>query len=93
MQITFNTGRLYTREGQIITARYDEADEMVYFTDHSRMIRNQCFPLASTACRPMTPSFLATQLMREYDHGRFTYAPWEKKVERDEEARVHQFRL
>lgn len=93
MQITFNTGRLYTKEGQIITARYDADEEMVYFTDHSRMIVNQMFPLASTACWPMTPSFLATRLMREYDYGRFTCAPWEKAVQRDETATVHQFRL
>ncbi len=93
MQITFNTGRLYTKEGQIITARYDAEDEMVYFTDHSRMIINQMFPLASTACFPMTASYLATAVMKAYDNSRFDYAPWSKEVKRVEDAMVHQFRL
>ena len=93
MQITFNTSRLYTAEGQIITARYDADEEMVYFCDHSRMIYDQMFPLASTACFPMTPSFLATAVMKAYDHHEYTWAPYAKRPVRDEKAPVHLFRL
>ena len=93
MQITFNTGRLYTKEGQIITARYDAEEEKVYFCDHSRMIYDQMFDLASTACFPMTPSYLASAVMKAYDHSRHTYAPFDKRPVRDENDKVHDFRL
>ncbi len=96
MQITFNTGRLYTREGQIITARYDEEEGKTYFTDHSRMIHNQVIegPMNLPDVEPgYQPRFLATFVMEAYDNSRFTYAPWEKKVVQDETAEVHKFRL
>jgi hypothetical protein len=36
MLVTFNTGRLYTRSGQIIVAEYDDGE--IRFNDVSRMI-------------------------------------------------------
>ena len=88
--ITFNTGRLYTREGQIITAHYDDEVEVLTFNDHSRMITGQ-YPLASTSCFPMTPSFLATRLMSMYDRGGYDYSVEAWKLRRQDQ--VHQFRL
>ena len=93
MQITFNTGRLYTAEGQIITARYDAQDEKIYFTDHSRMIADQMIDHPDDHWRPMTELRLAETVMKAYDHGRYTYAPWEKKVVRDETKAPLYFRL
>ncbi len=90
MQVTFNTKRQYTAEGQIITARYDEVDEMIYFSDHSRMIVDQqiicSFP-------PRDPEELAIKTMRAYDNSRFTFAPFAKRVVRDEQAPVLEVRL
>lgn len=40
MQITFNTKRLYTKEGQVITARLYEKG-LVDFYDQSRLIAGQ----------------------------------------------------
>jgi hypothetical protein len=37
MKIYFNTGRLYTAEGQVITAEWDGKDSIT-FRDHSRGI-------------------------------------------------------
>ena len=37
-KFTFNTGRGYTPEGQLITVEYDADDRALYFTDHSRSI-------------------------------------------------------
>lgn len=90
MQTTFNTGRLYTAEGQIITARYDAADEMIYFTDHSRMIHDQQI---TCSIAPRDTEDLARKTMRAYDNSRFTYAPFEKRVKRDESAPVQEYRL
>lgn len=90
MQVTFNTKRLYTAEGQIITARYDAADEMIYFTDHSRMIHDQQI---TCALPPRDTEELARKTMRAYDNIRFTYAPFEKRVKRDEAAPVLEVRL
>lgn len=90
MQTTFNTGRLYTKEGQIITARFDAIDEMIYFTDHSRMIHNQQI---TCSFPPLDIADLARKTMKAYDRSAFTYAPWEKKVERDESAPVQEYRL
>ena len=43
MKLTFNTGRQYTRSGQIVVAEYDEDKKEIRFNDTSRMIHGK-FP-------------------------------------------------
>lgn len=90
MQITFNTKRLYTAAGQIITARYDAADEMIYFSDHSRMIVDQQI---TCSIAPRDEDDLARKTMRAYDASRFTYAPFAKRVVRDETVEPREIKL
>ena len=82
MQITFNTNRKYTAEGQIITARYDAEDKKIYFCDHSRMIYDK--QIECTLLPPRDAEDLARKTMQAYDNSRHTWAPFDKRPVRDE---------
>lgn len=64
--ITFNTGRKYTNEGQVITATL-HGDGVVTFMDHSRMIDGEFGPI--TPAQELTENLV----MAMYDNG--TYCP------------------
>jgi len=61
LTIRFNTGRAYTREGQIITATL-HSDGIVTFMDHSRMIDGE-FSL------PPSEVFSRKAVLSRYDAG------------------------
>lgn len=61
--ITFNTGRKYTAEGQVIKATLHE-DGIVTFFDHSRSIDGQFAILDDVFFNKET-------IMSEYDAGRY----------------------
>lgn len=63
--ITFNTGRKYTAEGQIIKATLHD-DGVITFMDHSRHIDGQFGPI--TPPQPLTKELV----MAAYDAGRAT---------------------
>lgn len=76
-QITFNTGRSYTEEGQIITAifipeRQDDYWEVqigtLYFNDESRGIIGK-FDKAQFLLGDISPLEMETVLMAMYDKG------------------------
>ena len=68
MQITWNTGRLYTDEGQIITAEL--CADCILFADHSRGIVGRIE--LPQLLRIELPSQLARHVMDRYDHGRYS---------------------
>jgi hypothetical protein len=61
--IQFNTRRLYSAEGQVITATLHD-DGVVTFMDHSRMIDGE-FLLGDVA------AFSQQVVLRRYDHGQY----------------------
>lgn len=63
--ISFNTGRRYTREGQLVVATLHD-DGIVTFMDHSRSISGE-FPLA-----PLSTVFDQATVMTRYDEGAYT---------------------
>jgi len=68
MQITFNTGRLYTPEGQIITALLMRGH--IIFHDTSRGISGTiALPKLYTI---LTPAELERHVMSQYDIGAYT---------------------
>lgn len=73
MEITFNTGRLYTARGQIITARFDPATGKVWFNDHSRMVDGgftvKDDPTVLAQMWKAKPEAFAKAVMRRYDAG------------------------
>jgi len=62
--IEFNTGRKYTREGQVVRATLHD-DGVITFMDHSRMIDGEFGPI--------TPAQELTQalVMAMYDNGTY----------------------
>jgi|KBSMisStandDraft_5_1062788.scaffolds.fasta_scaffold924458_2 hypothetical protein len=60
---SWNTGRLYTKAGQIIIASWDDEDGEVTFNDISRMIDGQ---LRTAYASP--PRSLQSVVMNAYDH-------------------------
>jgi hypothetical protein len=65
--IEFNTGRLYTKEGQFIKATL-HSDGYVTFMDHSRSIDGG-FKL------PRYASFDRVEIMHHYDHNNYNNTP------------------
>jgi hypothetical protein len=69
--VTFNTHRQYSKEGQIITAKWDGSTHIAYFVDHTRGISG-CFEAAHG--RPYSeldlPRFMR-MLMGNYDRGNY----------------------
>ena len=69
MQTTFNTGRQYTHEGQVITAAIADGWD-VYFNDHSRCIwgkLNYSYPYNQA-----DEARLQDFVLQEYDNMRYT---------------------
>ena len=98
MQITFNTARLYTARGQIVTAKFDPATGTVWFNDHSRMVSGSFVvdnqSVAFTWQR--YPESFARAVMRRYDKGGTHECPIEDyRIARDlrEGEEVLQFRI
>ncbi len=91
--ITFNTSRLYTREGQVITASYDNVTNMVYFHDHSRMVYGEF----SQSFRTMDPieeqtDYFIRTLMSKYDAGKVEYySPTARDLERQDTVHIGRF--
>jgi hypothetical protein len=88
MKITFNTGRLYTKEGQVVSAQFDECEEKIWFNDHSRGVWG-CIDAPNKAFR--TPGGLADYVMARYDRHEYKMDMTSGYVQR--EAEVHHFRL
>lgn len=63
--ITFNTGRLYTKEGQVIRAV--ETGDTIQFADFSRMIYGE-IPSSGTF---EGPDDFIQYVMRAYDYGHY----------------------
>ncbi|TIW53837.1 MAG: hypothetical protein E5V54_24045 [Mesorhizobium sp.] len=85
--ITFNTMRLYQKDGQIIRAVFDESASVVRFNDFSRMVSGE-FPYQ----RYNNSEFdLARAVMVAYDHGIYTYT--REAPRRDPDAKVKEIRL
>ena len=62
-KITFNTGRKYTAEGQVITAEYDPKENVIHFMDHSRLINGTVDPIFALD----TVYDIARTVMQRYD--------------------------
>jgi hypothetical protein len=69
MDIQFNTGRLYTVEGQVIRALYDAEAEVIHFADFSRACNGTIQVPSNTTFR--TPGGLAQFVMSRYDRGEY----------------------
>jgi hypothetical protein len=77
MKVYFNTGRLYTAEGQVITAEWDGKDSIT-FRDHSRGIDG-----VITTCKHIWDELhLAGAVMAAYDRGLYLYPTKEISIVR-----------
>ncbi|TPJ51755.1 MULTISPECIES: hypothetical protein [unclassified Mesorhizobium] len=85
--LTFNTGRLYTKDGQVIRAVFDANAGVVRFNDFSRMVSGE-FPYQR---HNNTPQDLALAVMLAYDHGIYTYT--REAPRRDPDAEIRSIRL
>ena len=65
--VTFNTGRLYTKEGQVIRATFD--GQIVRFSDFSRMVSGE-FPYQR---HDDTDASFVRLVMTAYDHSIYRY--------------------
>lgn len=73
LNFTFNTGRLYAPEGQIVTAAYDPEACVAYFTDHTRMVSGK-FSLSAGSRYDAwcdNPAIFARSVMAHYDSGNY----------------------
>lgn len=68
MDIQFNTGRLYTHEGQIIRAIWNEDAETIHFADFSRACHGT-ISVPERAITFRTPGGMAAYVMERYDRG------------------------
>lgn len=76
MKFTFNTGRQYSPEGQII--HVEVTPERVYFNDESRGIAGSF----DTFELPPTSQYWAkSDVLMQYDHGVYRLEPTPKKGE------------
>ena len=80
IDITFNTGRCYTAEGQVIRATYDPATLELRFDDHSRMISGSYANVRLSTPNTLErleeePERFARFVMRFYDRGEYQWAP------------------
>lgn len=93
--ITFNTSRLYTAEGQIVTASYDPETNLCKFVDHSRMCEGQFVTsLAHLPVDETTIRLFARRVMRAYDtHSGDEYDHWIKGDKPQRQDVVHEFRI
>lgn len=63
---TWNTGRFYQRDGQIIIATWHAEDGVVTFNDVSRMITGEL-----KQRYPQAPASLRSAVMHGYDHNQY----------------------
>jgi hypothetical protein len=68
MKVFFNTGRLYTKEGQVISAEWDGKGNIL-FCDHSRGIGGTI----TTSNYNWDEYHLAKAIMAAYDHGLYLH--------------------
>lgn len=78
----FNTGRAYTREGQVITVAYDYENNIVYFNDHSRMVWGEYTPDRTYASRTPHLPLLARGVMDHYDRNDYVMSSAAGQLER-----------
>lgn len=85
---TFNTGRLYTKEGQVISVSFDYRTQMIYFNDHSRMVDGSMKARKPYASREPANFLIAAEVMDRYDRGSEAgveyYCPHELRPKRQE---------
>lgn len=100
MEITFNTGRLYTQRGQIITANFDPTTGVVLFNDHSRMVNGSFIVEGTVQTRSLlwknNPESFAKAVMRRYDAGGTHEGPiehWRASRELREGGTILQYRI
>lgn len=96
MDITFNTKRLYTEEGQVIRAT-TQPDGSVKFHDFSRMVGGTIKapdPRLAFLTEDETPHAFMTRVMQCYDQGRFegTWIFAEGMPRRDDAMPITSFR-
>lgn len=72
---TWNTGAYYTKEGQVITARFDDQQARAIFNDHSRGIAGviRSYPPEATAAAQWPQSKLGDWLMQHYLHNLYDF--------------------
>lgn len=97
MDIVFNTGRLYTANGQIVRALWDQENEVVHFADFSRGC-NGSIDAPTWEISFKTPGGLAKWVMERYDRGLHKNTPesWELLMRKRLDpafAQVHEFQL
>jgi hypothetical protein len=70
LAIQFNTGRRYTAEGQVVTAKFDGELRRVLFHDHSRMVAG-VIPLGGFKTHFDGALDLREFVMANYDMGNY----------------------
>lgn len=94
INITFNTSRLYTKSGQIISASFDPETSVIKFVDHSRMCEGQF-----TTIKKITeddPFTFAKHVMFVYDrYGKPAkdYEYWITEDHPEQQETIHQFQI
>lgn len=71
IKFSFNTGRPYTEQGQLIHVEYDPNENTTYFHDESRMVSGK-FPHTYA---DMSESRLKELTMMAYDNGMYFNTP------------------
>jgi len=79
IDLTFNTSRMYARDGQVIRATYDPATLELRFDDFARMISG-VYRDVSTSPEQLArwerfPELFARAVMHRYDRGGYDWAP------------------
>ena len=77
MKFTFNTGRQYTAEGQVITV--EVLEDKILFKDHSRYIYGE---IAWTGNRELTKAAVEQLVMSNYDVGNYSHNSQAGQLER-----------
>lgn len=94
LRVTFNTGRLYTAQGQIITALWDTRAQRIHFRDHSRMINGTInAPEPPVEWGTNIPKSIARHVMILYDRLEYEMTVESLTIERDPDAMIHEFCL
>lgn len=96
MDIHFNTGRLYTKQGQIIRAVWDKDNEVIHFADFSRACHGSIVA-PSWSVDFKSPGDLAYHVVNCYNRREYKTTAESTTLlmntGRDENATVHQFKL
>lgn len=70
----WNTGRLYTSEGQRITAEVEYPTGLVHFMDHDREIGGVIQEVIPGRWTFMSSSLRIEWIMRHYDEGKYGFS-------------------